>query len=129
MFKLTSSARPAPGIANMNDEMLREQVRTRLSNGLLRRESVSNVVAGYGTGTHSCAGCGTMIRASEVAYRLHFGPSSAAIHMHYYCFVVWDRERLTPDVPAGELSDAVTRNSARRLHSEQNVTPEIFRRF
>jgi hypothetical protein len=113
----------------MNDTLLREQVRTRLSDGLLRRESVRNVVAGYGTGTHSCAGCGTMIRASEVGYRLHFGPTAAAIHMHFYCFVVWDRERLAPDGPATELSDAVTRKSSRRLRSGQDATPEIFRRF
>jgi len=113
----------------MNDTMLREQVRTRLSSGVLRRESVTNVLAGYGTGSHSCAGCGTMIRASEVAYRLYFGQSSAAVHMHYYCFVVWDRERLSPDVPATELSGAVTRNSSGRLRSEQSATPEIFRRF
>jgi hypothetical protein len=131
-IKLTLSAasyQSRSGETSMNDAMLREQVRTRLSNGLLRREAVGNVVAGYGTGTHACAGCGTMIRASEVAYRLHFGPSAAAIHMHYYCFVVWDRERLAPDVPAGELSDAVTRNSSRRLRAEQSATPEVFRRF
>ena len=109
--------------------MLREQVRTRLANGLLRREGVSNVVAGYGTGSHACAGCGVMIRASEVSYRLHFGPTVAAMHMHYYCFVVWERERRSPDATAGELSDAVTRNSSSRLRSEQAATPGVFRRF
>jgi hypothetical protein len=113
----------------MNDVMLQEQVRSRLAHGLLRRESVSNVVAGYGTGAHACAGCGTVIRASEVAYRLYFGPTTAAVHMHYYCFVVWERERLSPDVPAGELSAAVTRNATRRVRAEQNATAEIFRRF
>jgi hypothetical protein len=113
----------------VNEAMLREQVRIRLANGLLRREGVSNVVAGYGTGSHACAGCGVMIRASEVSYRLHFGPTTAAVHMHYYCFVVWERERLAPDVPAGELTSAVTRNSSRRLRSEQSATPEVFRRF
>jgi hypothetical protein len=113
----------------MNDSLLLDQVRTRLASGSLRREAVSSVVAGYGTGSRACAACGAMIRASEVAYRLHFGPSAAAIHMHYYCFVVWDRERLSPDVPAGELSGAVTRNSTHRFRAEQVATPEIFRRF
>jgi hypothetical protein len=113
----------------MNDAILRDEIRTRLAGGLLRREAVSNVVAGYGTGTHACAACGVTIRASEVAYRLRFGPTAAAVHMHYYCFLVWERERLSPDVPAGQLSGTVTRNSAQRLHAEQGASFEIFRRF
>jgi hypothetical protein len=113
----------------MNEAILRDQVRSRIANGLLRRDSVTNVVAGYGTGTHACAACGGAIRSSEVAYRLHFGPTAGAVHMHYYCFVVWERERLSADIPAGELTSAVTRHSARRLRTEQVTSPEIVRRF
>jgi hypothetical protein len=113
----------------MNDTMILEQVRSRLSNGMLRRGSVSAVVAGYGAGTHDCAACGRTIRSSEVAYRLHFGPTSAAIQMHYYCFMIWEKERTSPDVTAGELSSAVTRNSATRLRMDKRASSEVFRRF
>jgi hypothetical protein len=84
----------------MNAARLREQVRGRLSNGTLTRASVTAVVAGYGKATDICAACQSLIRHSEVEYKLNFGTAADSVHMHYYCFVIWERERVADESPA-----------------------------
>jgi hypothetical protein len=88
----------------MNAARLREQVRTRLSAGALPRDSVTAVVAGYGRAADDCAACGGLIRSSEVEYKLNFADAPAPLHMHYYCFVVWERERICQE----EVVEATT---------------------
>ena len=88
----------------MKETMLREQVRTWLSRGTLPHEPVTSVVAGYGTDSHGCAVCERTIRTHEVEYRSYFEPAACVLHMHGFCFLIWERERRSCDPPASARS-------------------------
>jgi hypothetical protein len=82
----------------VNDDTIRDRIRTMLKTGVLQCDEESGRLwAGHGSGKR-CAGCAELIAPAEVEYEAEL--SGQALRFHFRCYRIW-LEECEPDPTSG----------------------------